>query len=92
MADDGALQRFGEGLSNERGLLPEGRRSSDWRTWEQPRGCWEEKKEKKRKKIESDGSEGTGRFVRFGGPIAGSAGSIPAQPLYGPNGWTGPEW
>ena len=43
MAGDGALQRFGEA----RGLLPEGRRSSDRRTWEQPRGCWEEKKEKR---------------------------------------------
>ena len=41
VAGDGALQRFGEA----RGLLPEGRRSSDRRTWEQPRGCWEEKKD-----------------------------------------------
>ena len=44
VVDDGALQRFGGGLSNTRGLLPVGRRSNDRRQWEQPRGCWEEKK------------------------------------------------
>ena len=49
-------------------------------------------KKKKKKKIELDGSEGTGRFVQFGGPIVDSTGLISAQPLCGPNGRIRPEW
>ena len=52
----------------------------------------ERKKNEKKKKIEFNSSKGIDRFVRFGGSIAGSTGSILAQPLCGPIGWTGPEW
>ena len=34
-----------------RGLLLAGQRSSDRRQWEQSRGCWEEKKRKKKKRL-----------------------------------------
>ena len=54
--------------------------------------CANAMRKKKKKEIEPDGSEGTGQFIRFGGPIVGSTGQILAQPPYGPIGRTGPKW